>query len=425
MSPAILVFREIIHRRVSFVLGTLAIAISVVCLIGAVAVLESFDRATDKQLVEMNAATEKILKNHEDQIRKAMKGLGFNIHIYPESQDLAAIYRQGYGLETMPESYVKKLADSDIVTVNHLLPRLTQMVEWPEGETTVLLFGVRGEEPIAFRGANKKAELIDPVANGEIALGYELHSRRNIKVGDEIFFRGRSFKVARIHARRGGIDDITAWASLPVVQELLNKPGKINSILALECNCESIDRLGEVTKEIKSILPNTQVIEVESKALARAQARNGAKALRLNEKRKFIEDREILRSTREGFANVLVILVASLSLVWIAFLTASNVRERIIEIGTLNAIGLGSAKLLIVILSRAMMMGACGTFVALGFLFISGDSILNDSVLNLVDFGVYGWLGFVFFVPLMSCVAAWLPAFAGAQRAPAEILRND
>jgi ABC-type antimicrobial peptide transport system permease subunit len=206
---------------------------------------------------------------------------------------------------------------------------------------------------------------------------------------------------------------------------MLGKPGKINSILALECNCESLDRLGEVVSEIKSILPNTQIIEVESKALARAQARNGAKSLRLRDKEKFLEDRENLRATREGFANVMVILVTSLSLIWIAYLTASNVRERIMEIGTLSAIGVGFSKLLQVILSRAILMGICGTSLALAFLALSGKLIWEIDVFELVALGGYGWFGLIMSVPLLSCAAAWLPAFAGAQRAPAEILRND
>ena len=425
MNTARLVAREILHRRWSFVLGTLAVSVSVFCLLGSLVVIESFDRATDRKLGEINAETLSILKVHEDEIRKAMKGLGFNIHIYPEGQDLSEIYSKGYGKHTMPESYVKRLADSDIVTVNHLLPRLTQMVEWPEGETSVLLFGVRGEEPIAFRGPQKKGELIDPVAENEIALGYELHHRRNIKTGEDIVFRGRKFQVARVHQRRGGIDDITAWVSLPVVQDMLGKPGEINSILALECNCESLDRLGEVTKEIKLILPNTQVIEVESKALARAQARNGAKSLRIKEKGKFLKDRENLREVREGFANFLVILVALLSLVSITYLTASNVRERILEVGTLCAIGIGFNRVLQVILSRAILMGMLGSIVSIGMLALSGEVFGEGNVFDLIGIGFYGWLVLMISVPLMSGAAGWLPAFLGARRAPAEVLRND
>ena len=425
MNTASLVTREILHRRWSFVFGTLAVMVSVFCLLGSLAVLESFDRSTENELTEMNSETERILKGHEDEIRKAMKGLGFNIHIYPEEQDLSEIYSKGYGKETMPESYVKKLADSDIVTVNHLLPRLTQMVEWPEGEATVLLFGVRGEEPIAFRGPQRKGELIDPVAAGEIALGYELHHRRNISAGDVIGFRGSEFKVARVHQRRGGIDDITAWVSLSAVQEMLGKPGRINSILALECNCESLDRLGEVTSEIRSILPNTQIIEVESKALARAQARNGAKSLRLREKEKFLEGRENLRQVRAGFANVLVLLVSLLSLVFITYLTASNVRERIHEVGTLCAIGIGFNRVLQVILSRAVLMGALGVIVSLPVLALSVDLFLEADLFDLIGFDFYGWMILVISVPLMSGAAAWLPAFFGARSAPAEILRND
>ncbi|MCP4848198.1 MAG: ABC transporter permease [Verrucomicrobiaceae bacterium] len=425
MNTVTLVTREILHRRWSFVLGILAVSISVFCLLGSLAVLESFDRVTDEKLGEMNAETETILKGHEDAIRKAMKGLGFNIHIYPEGQDLSEIYSKGYGMETMPEDYVKRLADSDIVTVNHLLPRLTQMVEWPEGETSVLLFGVRGEEPIAFRGPQKKGELIDPVGVNEIALGYELHHRRNISAGDQVEFRGRKFKVARAHERRGGIDDITAWVSLTVVQEMLGKPGKINSILALECNCESLDRLGEVTKEIKSILPNTQVIEVESKALARAQARNGAKSLRLQEKEKFLQNRESLRQVREGFANFLVVLVALLSLVCITYLTASNVRERILEVGTLCAIGIGFNKVLQVMLSRAILMGFFGAMTSIVLVFLCGKLFLRGDVFDLIGLDRFSWLALMLSVPFMSGAAAWLPAFFGARRAPAEVLSND
>ena len=425
MNAKTLVIREIFHRRWSFVIGVLAVMVSVSCLLGSLALLESFDRATEQELGKINAETEKILKGHEDGIRKAMKGLGFNIHIYPEGQDLAEIYSKGYGEELMPESYVNKLAESKIVTVNHLLPRLTQMIEWPEGETSVLLFGIRGEEPIAHRGGKRKGELLDPVGEGEIALGYELHHRRNIKEGDNVKFRGKTLKVTKAHGRRGGIDDITAWVALPAVQEMLGKPGKINSILALECNCESLDRLGEVTKEIMAILPNTQVIEVESRALARAQARNGAKALRIQEMEKFVRDREKLRDLRAGFANFFVVLVTLLSLVCITYLTASNVRERIHEVGALCAIGLGHSKVLQVILSRAVLMGLIGALLSVALLGACGVILSSGGFFDLIGFDVYSWTALIIGVPLMSGAAAWLPAFFGARRAPAEVLRNE
>ena len=425
MNTSKLVISEILYRRWSFVIGVFAVMVSVACLLGALALLESFDRATEKELSAINAETEKILQGHEDDIRKAMKGLGFNIHIYPEGQDLAQIYSKGYGEELMPESYVKRLAESKIVTVNHLLPRLTQMVEWPEGETTVFLFGIRGEEPIAFRGGKRKGELLDPVAEGEIALGYELHHRRNINEGDVIDFRGKTFKVSKVHSRRGGIDDITAWMALPAVQEMLGKPGKINSILALECNCESLDRLGEVTNEIMSILPNTQVIEVESRALARAQARNGAKALRLREKEKFIRDRERLRAMRAEFSNVFVVLVAGLSLLCITYLTAANVRERIHEVGALCAIGVGYSRVLQVILSRAILMGFIGVVLSVAMLGVLGSLFAGGHFFDLVGFSPNSWIGLMISVPIMSGAAGWVPAFMGARRAPAEVLRND
>ena len=87
----------------------------------------------------------------EDDIRKSMKGLGFNIYIFPEGQDLSEVYSKGYASKTMPEEYVYKLANSNIVTVNHLLPTLTQSLEWPEYQRQIVLIGIRGQVPISWQ----------------------------------------------------------------------------------------------------------------------------------------------------------------------------------------------------------------------------------------------------------------------------------
>ena len=420
MTLARLILREIQHRALGFLLGVLAVAVALYAFIATLSLLGKFDQQTNVDLANLNAETEKLLKTHEDDIRKAMKGLGFNIHIYPEGQDLAQIYAKGYGDETMPERYVEKLAQSRIVTVNHLLPQLTRMVEWPERSRTVLLFGVRGEEPIAHRGPNQKKALIDPVPEGKIVLGHELHSTLKLSVGDTVPFLGRDLEIAKLHDQRGGIDDITAWVALHTAQEILESPGRINSILALECNCASLDRLGEVEREIKAILPDTQIIEVESKALARAVARNKAKALREKEAEQFIHGREQLRATRADFSSLLVLLIAALSLAWIAYLTIVNVRERMVEIGTLNAIGVGGGTLLVAVLARALLIGLVGTLFALVAIALTGQSMFAEASLTPAS-----WIAILAAAPLLAVAAAWIPALVGARRDPATTLRHD
>ena len=422
MNPRRLVIREIRHRWPSFFSGVLAVALSLGSLIAALGLMDKFDQSTESQLTVMSAATQGMLKEHEDDIRKAMKGLGFNIHIYPANQDLSEIYSKGFGSETMPESYVNTLAESKIVTVNHLLPRLTRMVEWPEQNRSVLLFGVRGEEPIAHRGANQKKALIDPVGDGEIVLGHELHAGKNLKPGDSITFHRRTFSIAKLHPRRGGIDDITVWISLSDAQKMLDAKDRINSILALECNCASIDRLGEVEREIKAILPDTKIVEVESTALARATARNKAKALREREEKEFRQSRTELGRTRGDFLSVLVGLISLLSLAWIAYLTIANVRERQSEIGVLGAIGVGGGKLLAAFLARAVLMGVLGGVLALSVMWLLSKS--TDRFI-LPDLGVSTWMVLGLAAPLLAASAAWLPAFVASRRDPAEIVRHD
>jgi hypothetical protein len=54
---------------------------------------------------------------------------------------------------------------------------------------------------------------------------------------------GHEFKVSKTHRQRGTKDDITIWINLDVCQQLLGMDNRINSILALECNCGSVDRI--------------------------------------------------------------------------------------------------------------------------------------------------------------------------------------
>ena len=315
----------------------------------------------------------------------------------------------------MPEEYATRLAASRVATINHILPSLQQKVKWTEKERTILLMGVRGE---VYMQSAKQKPLLQPVAAGTMILGHELATSLQLKVGDQTTLLGRLFKVAVINPERGNKDDITVWINLAEAQALLNKPGQINAILALDCTCDLLDRLTRIRAEISGILPDTQVIEFASQSIARAEARQraGAEATAALEQEKI--NREKLRVEREAYAAVLVPITLLGAAVWIGFLAFSNVRERSIEIGILRALGLRSWQVLVLFLSRALLTGFLGA--ALGF---AGGILVAWPALPDVQLR---WLPVVLLAsPLLAVLASWLPALIASQQDPATILSKE
>ena len=420
--------------------------IGVGALLCSVALLRDFDRNTEAVLTQTAAANKKTMAGLEartkvemakleNEIRKITKGMGFNIYIFPKDQELSEVYAEGFASKTMPEEYVNTLAKSKAITVNHLLPSLTQKVKWPEQKRTVLLIGVRGEVP--FTHKTQKKPLIDPVPEGKAVLGHELHQSLSLTPGDTLELLGRKFTVHRCHDERGTIDDITIWISLKEAQELLDKQGRINAILALECNCATVDRLSEIRQEIATILPDTQVIEKGSQALARAEARKLAKATaekQMEETRAagreqleiVKQERGDLRGKYEAFAAILVPLVLLVCVLWVGFLTFLNVRERTAEIGILRAIGIGPKSVLTIFLAKAFLTGVSGALIGCLLVFVLGANIIGASSADGLNalFRPAEIVLVLVLSPLLACAAAWLPALLASSQDPAAILRE-
>ena len=410
-----LIFREIGYRKLNFLLGVMAAAFAVSCLIAQMTMLRRYDQGTEKIIAAKEAETQKRLATLEDDYRKLTLKMGFNILILPKDQNLADLYADDFAAKTMPEEYATRLAQSRVATINHILPSLQQKVKWPEKERTILLMGVRGE---VYMQSAKQKPLLQPVAASTMILGHELASSLQLKVGDETTLLGRAFKVSVVNPERGTKDDITAWINLAEAQILLNKPGQINAILALDCTCDLLDRLGLIRAEISKILPDTQIVEFATQAIARAEARQraGAEAEAALEQEKI--NRAKLRAEREGYAAVLVPITLLGAAVWIGFLAFSNVRERSIEIAILRALGLRSWQLLVLFLSRALLIGFIGA--ALGF---AGGILIT---LPAAPSFQLPWLPFVLLTtPVLAALASWLPALIAAQQDPAPLLNKE
>jgi len=422
--------KEILHRWRSFALGIFAVIVAVGSLTGALTLLKVHDLHTQKILTEKEEETEKKMAILKDEMRKATLKLKFNLLILPKQQSIRDLHIKGYPSEYMPEEYVTRLANSGIITVRHFLPSLQQRIKWPEKNRTITLVGARGEVPNLYKDPRKP--LVQPVPQGTIVLGYGLHYSLGLQVGDKVKLLGREFTVHKCYEERGSKDDFTAWIHLRQAQELLDKEGLINAILALECICQGVEGLLEkIRTEIEQILPGTQVIEKGTKALARAEARvkvgQEAKAAVERERR----HRTQMRSEREFFAAVLVPLVMVACAVWVGLLAFNNVRDRKTEIGIQRAIGFRARQIMFLFLTKFLVMGllggALGIFVGLGFGRWLGLTLEED--IGGIAAGELFNPGLLFLVliiaPVLTVISGWIPTMIAIRQDPAEALREE
>ncbi len=422
------VIKEVLYRKTSFLLTALCAAVAVGAFACAASLLKINDIKAGSILAEKQQQTQKQMAILNDDMRKATLRLGFNLAILPKEQDIGDWYADDFGSTYMPYEYVEKLANSGIISIRHLLPVLQQKITWPEYKRKIILVGTHGEVPNLHK--NKKVPLVQPVQTGQIVLGYELSQSLELNVGDKVKLMGEEFTVSKCYTERGNKDDITAWIPLDKAQQMLNKTGKINAIIALQCLCVKGD-LSVVRKEVTSALPDTKAIELsKEKVLARLETRTkAAHSARLtleNQKQTMLN----LSKQREKFASTFVIIIISTAGLWIWFLAFSNVSQRKEEIGILNAIGFKSSQILLLFVSRAFLTGVLGGIIGLtaGIWFGKYFALKADIASANKLFGEYfdcktAIITFVLAVAL-SLIASWLPAISACRHDPAEVLNK-
>jgi putative ABC transport system permease protein len=421
-----LVAKEIFHRKLNYALSVLATLVATASLIGSIVLLRMHDIHTASILREKAAGLQVRMDKLNDDTRKSMLKLGFNLVILPKDQNMMDWHVDDYSNKYMPESYVDRLAGSNIVDIRHLLPSLQQKIRWPERGNTIILMGTRGEVPNLRLDPQKP--LLQPVPPGAIIFGYELHRSLNIKAGDKITLLGKEFTVKECYRERGNKDDITAWINLRDAQKLLRKEGQINAILALECLCTA-NSLPVLRKEVEAILPDTHVIERESSVLARAEARNqvGTEARVTLDKE--MRGREILQSERERVASILIPVILVACALWVAIMGFINVRSRSREVGILRTVGVSARSIFLLFIWKHVTIGVFGGCAGLGLasffvLLFANPGIAMGSVGSALF-----WLGMaalaVLGASLLAVLAGWIPAMIASCQDPAEVMREE
>ncbi len=424
MTIARLVLRELLHRWPGSLMMLAAALICVACMVASLVVLRGHDLETAaiiEQHEKMTAERADVLR---EDYRKIMLAVGFNVMILPEGVDPSEAFVSGLSSKDMPESYADKLAGAKVISINHLLPSLSAPVLWPERKMQVVLTGIRGE--VTIEGRRRSAPLIDPVKPGQAALGAALARQAGIKPGDRVTFFGHELEVARVEPVRGTRDDMTFWVDLPLAQQLLDKPGRITALQAINClaaNCyPDATGMPKVGEEIKSVLEDTQVVVDIGAAKARIEARERAAAEAKAALEQAKRQRGEIRERLDALAAVLNPVVILACGAWIGFLSMGNVRERRGEIGVLRALGVSQRRLAGAFLGKALIIGIVGAVFGCVIGSIAGAlftgawsaSLFPPRTLLLAAIGA----------PVLTLAASWLPALSAMRQDPARVLAN-
>ncbi len=380
MSVVRLLLREIQYRKLNFLSAVFAVTVAVALFVAMTTISEASRRETIR----------------------LMRNLGFNILIVPKNTNMADFWDEDFAAEEMPEEYVHRLANSGLMTIRHLVARLQKKIQWRGRK--VLLTGILPEVPMAHR--KPKSPMGFDIPRGGAYVGFELARSMNLSVGDTIKVGGKPLKVLRCLDQKGSKDDIRIYGHLHDVQEILGKPGRINEIEALGCLCYGKQELHRIRQDIASVLPDTQVTEFQSIAVARAET----------------------RAMMDKYAAFIIPIVALVTAIWIGLLALGNVRERRAEIGVFRAVGIDSMRIAALFLGKAALVGivgavagfAAGTALALQFgprLFpLTGRGIGPE--LSLLIWALIG-------APLLCVIASYLPAVQAILQDPAEVLREE
>jgi ABC-type lipoprotein release transport system permease subunit len=383
MSVVWLLLREVRHRKLNFALGLVAVAAAAALPICVLTLCEAADRETTR----------------------LMRNMGFNLLIVPKGLSMTDFWSHDFSRADMPEEYVHRISQSKRLLVQHLVARLQRKTEWHGRQ--VLLTGLLPEVPMRY--LPDKANMGLEIPRGEAYFGSEVARSTGTKRGDTVRIgsrgRSRTLRVAKCLAETGSLDDIRIYAHLRDVQDLLGLPGRISEIQALSCQCQG-ERLPRIRKDLAAELPDTQVTEFRSIAVARAETRD-------------------LMARYAAFLTPAAALVCAL---WVALLAWGNVRERRAEIGLLRALGVGSGQVGALFMGRAVLLGLIGgalgflvgTTVALCFRFqlfplTGGKAEAQWSLLLWAALGA----------PVLCAVAAYVPTLVAVTQDPARVLTEE
>ncbi|MHC4111398.1 MAG: ABC transporter permease [Planctomycetota bacterium] len=377
-----LIFKEIRHRKINFVLGSLAVIMAVALFISFFTAAKASNRETARLMLSM----------------------GFNLHIISKDTDMNEFLLTGLPDKTMPEQYTEILASQKQISYNHLMATLQKKITW-RGLEVVLT----GLAPEVSPPGSKTPPMKDPIERGNLCFGYRVAKALGINESDLVEIKGKTFKVVECLSESGGADDIRIQCHLLDAQDILDLPGQISEIRAVDCLCftPTDDPASILRKEIGPLLPEAQVFHTKAIASARAKTR---------------------QMVRNLFAVIVPFVVIACG-VWIGVLAIMNVRDRQQEIGIMRALGYGSGRITLLFLGKALTIGLVGALVGFlvgtGLALKFGPKIFELTAKTTIKPDSYLLFYCLVFAPVFAAVSSFIPAMIAVTYDPAVTLREE
>ncbi len=380
-----LVLREICHRKANFIMAALAV-------LSAVALFVAFFTTSEASLRETG---------------KIMLDLGQNMRIIPKETQMDKFWAQGFSEQTMPFEYIERFTKHKGFSYTHLTATLQKMITWRD--KNVILTGIAPEMSPPDKPKKPMTYAVDPAT---VYIGFELADSLAIKKGDEIEIKGKKFTVEKTLSQSGSSDDIRIYGELSDVQEILNLPGRINEIKALECLCiieasdGTVDPLELAKQQLAELLPEGRVLLIKDIA----------------------EIRQRSRALISGHMAMIFPIVVVACGIWVGVLAMFNVHQRVREIGLLRALGYGSAKITALFLSKAVITGIVGailgfyvgTYLAMHF----GPDVFKITAKGLKpEYALLPWS--VAIAPVFAAIASFIPLTIAVSKDPAHTLSKE
>ncbi|MBT3191042.1 MAG: FtsX-like permease family protein [Verrucomicrobia bacterium] len=410
--------RELRYRPGGFLLGLVAVTAVAASIVGARGFLAGHDADTVALVVALEERAADRMAQMRDDARVFSKSLGFNILLLPEEQDSGALYAENRSTHFFTRAQVAALGRAKFATLNHLLPMLRHRVRWETYGGDVVLVGVEGEIYIKSPSFQKPIEA--RIEQGTAHVGDALAQRLALNPGDRFTLLGETFTVGRIQPQSASVDDITLLMNLADVQRLSGYADKVTGILALSCNCAAGD-LDPIRQEVGRVLSGVQIVEFAVRARARQRARDAIAESTRAEMEDLKASRTALRAQVGHFATLLVSLVVTGAVVFLAVLTSLGVRERRVEMAMLRALGVGSGAVVGLVLARSALTGVAGGVLGCGVGWMAVRLMAGSAIVVTTGF-MLTVVGAALLVALFA--SAW-PAWRAARTDPALILNQE
>ena len=378
-----LVLKEILHRKVNFLLAVLAVT-------AAAALFVAFETTG---------------KASANETRKLMLDLGQNLRIIPKKTEMDRFWAAGFSEQTMPEEYVHKFTKHPGFSYTHLTATLHEAIQWRDKH--IIITGIMDEVFPPDKATQKPMTF--SVNPGTAYIGSELADSLSIKQGDTLDIYGTKLTVEKSLSPTGSSDDIRIYTNLKDAQKILNLPGRINEIKALECMCfvqTDADPLKAAQMELEKLMPEGKVLLLKGIADIRFKQRTAIEK-------------------HMDFIMLCILIGCGL---WIAVLALANVRQRKSEIGIMRAIGYNSFSISVLFLAKAVIFGIVGAL--LGF-WLGTQLALNfgPQIFTVTAKAIkpdYSLLPPVLiWAPLFAAVSSFIPVMLAVSADPAQMLREE